>query len=94
MENFNLLYFSIIIPIFSLLALFYRLIIFKQFDLQIVIFGIVLGAVPLVNLIVLVPVLFLFIADMLDTPKALALDSNQLEKFALERTSGDGNSNY
>lgn len=88
MEEFNILTLSYIIPIFSLMTLIYRFFIFKYWDVEIVVFGIVLGWIPVLNLLTGLAALFCFFGDLSDTSKAWQLEGKDLENFAIERVRG------
>ncbi len=88
MENFDILTLSYLIPIFSLLGLVYRFLIFKYWDIEILTFGVVLGWIPILNVMIAFAVIFCFIGDFIDTPKTWNMTTQELNDFAIQRTSG------
>lgn len=88
MPEFNLLTLSVIIPTFSLLALVYRRLVFKYWDVEFVVFGMIIGIIPIINILTGLSVLGCFFGDIKDSSKAWSLDEKGLEAFAIERVSG------
>lgn len=88
MIEFNLIHLSIFIPLFSLVALVYRRLVFKYWDIEFVIFGIIIGSIPIINILTGLAIVACFIGDLRDTLKAWSLEGKELDDFAMARVSG------
>lgn len=85
----DLLYFSIIVPIISLFLLMYRYLIFKYYDQESLAFGIILGFIPILNLVIGIFTIVILIHDITITPKFLKLKKQNRKKFIQSRFGGE-----